>query len=51
LIALWSCKKEIEKELHKKFSHKNVRGEWFRLTINELKEIEQFMNQLQSNSS
>lgn len=44
VIALWCCEKSIEKELHKKFSNKRIRGEWFRLSFSELKEIEDYMN-------
>jgi Meiotically up-regulated gene 113 len=51
IIALWCCSKAIEKELHKKFDSKRVRGEWFRLTFAELKEIEDFMTLRTSNSS
>lgn len=44
LIALWLCDQEVEKLLHAKFKAKRVRGEWFRLTIRELTELEKFMN-------
>lgn len=44
LIALWRCSQEVEKILHVKFNDKRVRGEWFRLTIKELTELEKFMN-------
>lgn len=44
LIAVWCHGKEIEKKLHKKFNQKRIRGEWFRLTLSDLKEIEAFMN-------
>ena len=43
LVAIWCCAKDIEKQLHVKFNHKRVRGEWFRLTIPDLSEIERFM--------
>lgn len=43
LIAVWCCAKDIEKQLHIKFDHKRVRGEWFRLTISDLAEIERYM--------
>jgi len=49
IIALWCCSKVIEKELHKKFDNKRVRGEWFRLTFADLKEIEDFMTLRTSN--
>ena len=44
IIAVWCCSKTIEKELHEKFHDKRVRGEWFRLTLSDLKEIEDFMS-------
>lgn len=43
IVALWCCNKKIEKELHKKFEKKKVRGEWFRLSFHDLKEIEDYM--------
>ena len=43
LIALWCCGKQVEKELHAKFSHRRVRGEWFRLTIPDLTALEKIM--------
>jgi hypothetical protein len=51
LIAVWCCKSDVETELHRKFSHKRVRGEWFRLTLYELKEIEDFMEKGVGNSN
>lgn len=44
LVAMWCCDQQIEKELHLKFAHKRVRGEWFRLTISDLTALEKFMN-------
>lgn len=44
LIAVWCCDPKIEKELHTKFATKRVRGEWFRLQISDLTEIEKHMN-------
>lgn len=49
LIAKWNCSKEIEKSLHEKYKHKRVRGEWFRLDLNDLKEIELFMKSRTNN--
>ena len=46
LIALWCCGQEVEKQLHDKFSAKRIRGEWFRLSIKDLTELEKFMNNL-----
>jgi hypothetical protein len=44
LIAQWRCDKKVEKELHEKFKNKRVRGEWFRLQLSDLKEIETSMS-------
>lgn len=44
IIALWCCGKEIEKELHIKYQSKRTRGEWFRLSLMDLKKIEEYMN-------
>jgi len=46
LIALWCCHRQVEKELHAKFSHRRVRGEWFRLTIPDLAALEKMMMEL-----
>lgn len=46
LIAFWSAPSQIEKDLHKKYIHKRIRGEWFHLTIEELDDIKLFMNTL-----
>lgn len=43
LIAKWECNKEIEKKLHYKFQNKRKRGEWFCLTLSDLKDLENFM--------
>lgn len=50
LIAKWNCSKEIEKRLHERYKHKRIRGEWFRLDLNDLKEIEIFMSSEANNS-
>jgi len=50
LIAKWNCSKELEKSLHEKYKHKRIRGEWFRLNLNDLKEIETFMSSETNNS-
>lgn len=46
LIAMWCCDQIVEKRLHMKFSHKRIRGEWFRLTIPDLTEIEKIMSNM-----
>ncbi len=46
-IAMWCCDQQVEKDLHKLFSHKRIRGEWFRLTITDLTNLENYMNNLQ----
>ncbi len=45
IIACWETPKSIETDLHKLYSHKRVRGEWFRLNMTDLKKLEQFMKQ------
>ncbi len=50
LIAKWNCAKELEKRMHEKYKHKRIRGEWFRLDLNDLKEIETFMSSETNNS-
>lgn len=43
LITYWVAPKPIEKELHKEFKAKRIRGEWFLLTFNDLKAIKEKM--------
>ncbi|TCD03220.1 GIY-YIG nuclease family protein [Pedobacter psychroterrae] len=43
LIAKWCCSKEIERKLHAMYRQKSARGEWFRLSLGDLAEIEVFM--------
>jgi hypothetical protein len=35
----------VEKELHEMFKHKRIRGEWFNLTYEDLKEIKDYITQ------
>ncbi|WP_159478011.1 GIY-YIG nuclease family protein [Chryseobacterium sp. 18068] len=42
-IACWKASRSIETELHRKYKEKRVRGEYFKLNINELHEINKFM--------
>lgn len=44
LIAKWCCSKGFEKVLHDKFKDRRIRGEWFRLNINELYDVKKFMD-------
>ncbi|TRW21974.1 GIY-YIG nuclease family protein [Flavobacterium zepuense] len=43
-IAMWCCEQNIEKKLHIIFKDKRIRGEWFRLSLADLIEIEKFMD-------
>lgn len=47
LIVEWTAPASVEKELHKKYSAKRKRGEWFRLSLKELDEIKQYMDALE----
>lgn len=47
LIATWSAPASIEKELHRKYSKFRKRGEWFKLSLKELDEIKEFMDNLE----
>lgn len=38
----------IEKELHKKYKHKKIRGEWFELTEEDIKDIKQWLKKLKN---
>lgn len=43
MIACWETPKSLETDLHKLFKDKRVRGEWFRLTMANLKKLEEYM--------
>ena len=45
LIAYWESSRKTEKELHLKYKSKRMRGEWFRLNMKELYELEAYMDQ------
>ena len=45
LLAMWQAPKSVEKELHKKFSSKRKRGEWFHLSFNDLEKIKTRMSE------
>jgi len=43
IITTWIAPAFVEKELHEKFKQKRTRGEWFKLTFSDLKEIREHM--------
>jgi hypothetical protein len=45
LIAVWHAQDRVERTLHKKYQHARTRGEWFKLSFQDMKEIKQFMDQ------
>jgi len=45
LITTWIAPVEIERQLHKMFESKRVRGEWFKLNFNDLRKVRDFMCQ------
>ena len=45
VIACWRAPKKVEKELHNIYSNKRTRGEWFKLSLKDLKDIKEFMAQ------
>lgn len=47
LICYWTASPLIEKELHIKYDKFRKRGEWFRLSLKELDEIKNFMDNLE----
>jgi len=50
MVAVWKASDKLERYLHKLYKHKRLRGEWFKLTFKELKEIRghvyEFINQV-----
>lgn len=44
LISFWEVPSRLEKELHREFSQKRKRGEWFDLDFNDLKRIKEILN-------
>lgn len=44
IITTWIAPTFVEKELHDKFRQKRTRGEWFKLTFSDLKEIKEYMS-------
>lgn len=43
MITFWQAPSQVEKELHKRFKDKRQRGEWFKLSFIELKQIKEYM--------
>jgi len=48
LLHYWEVPKKVERELHKKYKHKRKRGEWFDLNINEIVEIRDYLDALET---
>ncbi len=44
MVAVWKVVDKLERHLHKLYKHKRLRGEWFKLTFKELKEIKGHVN-------
>jgi len=44
IITTWIAPAFVERELHEKFRLKRTRGEWFKLTFSDLKDIKEYMN-------
>ncbi len=40
---IWTYKKDIEKELHRKYSEYRIRGEWFKLDESHIEEIKNYI--------
>jgi len=43
LIAVWEAQDQIERTLHEKYRQTRIRGEWFKLSFQDMKEISDFM--------
>ncbi|OVE61716.1 GIY-YIG nuclease family protein [Chryseobacterium mucoviscidosis] len=43
LIACWNANRQVETELHRKFKQHRIRGEYFRLSFDNLKELKDTM--------
>jgi hypothetical protein len=43
ILTTWIAPAFVERELHEKFRDKRTRGEWFKLTFSDLKEIKEYM--------
>jgi len=45
LIASWNAPSSFERKLHQEYKKQRKRGEWFKLTFNELKQIKELMKE------
>lgn len=48
LLKVWECDKCIEREIHKYFEKKRIRGEWFKLNIKDLMELDILIDKIKS---
>jgi len=48
LLKIWECEKEIERKLHMHFRQKKVRGEWFKLSLEDLIKFDSLIENLKS---
>jgi len=46
LLKTWQCDKDVERELHRIFQAKKVRGEWFKLDFEDLNNIDKIVNEV-----
>lgn len=44
LVAYWQAPVQVEKDLHKKYKEKKKRGEWFNLSLNDIRLVKDFMD-------
>ncbi|MCD4744963.1 MAG: GIY-YIG nuclease family protein [Bacteroidales bacterium] len=48
LLKVWECEKQIERKLQKRFIDKKVRGEWFKLNMEDLTKLDKIIKELKS---
>ncbi|NOZ47052.1 MAG: GIY-YIG nuclease family protein [Chlorobi bacterium] len=46
LLKTWESEKRIEKRLHRHFRNKKLRGEWFKLSLTDIKHINKLVKEL-----
>jgi hypothetical protein len=44
MVAVWKASYKLERNLHNRYKHKRLRGEWFNLTFKELKDIKDYVD-------